>query len=140
MADPVYGLPDTTRFKEHPYHATLHADYISDPSIGYTPNYGTYSGGAALVFSDLLGNHQLALAGNVYGRLSDASVFLGYANLSHRTQYTTGLSQEPVYVPIAGGAIPLSPNVERFQTQYLRYVMRAVFLSSQYPLNRFSRF
>ena len=139
MSDPVYGLPDTSRFKEHPYHATFHPDYIADPSVGYTPNYGTFSGGTAFVFSDLLGNHQLAVAGNVYGRLSDASVFLGYANLSRRWQYTTGVSQDPIYIPITGGVQPLSQTTERFQTTYLRYVIRNVFLSGQYPFNRFSR-
>jgi len=74
QADPLYGLPDTTRFKEHPYHVSFHPDYIADPSVGYTPSYGgMFAGGTAFVFSDLLGNHQLAVAGNVYGRLSDAS-------------------------------------------------------------------
>jgi outer membrane protein assembly factor BamA len=33
----------------------------------------------------------------------------------------------------------ISPNVERLETQYLRYVIRNVFLSGQYPFNRFSR-
>jgi Tol biopolymer transport system component len=144
MADPVYGLPDTTRFKEHPYHVSFHPDYIADPSVGYTPSYGgMFAGGTAFVFSDLLGNHQLAVAGNVYGRLSDASAFVGYANLSHRLQYTTGVAQEPIYVPITGGVFnpgnPPNPNVVRFQTTYLRYVIRNVFLSGQYPFNRFTR-
>ena len=43
----------------------------------------------------------MAVAGNVYGRLSDASAFVGYANLSHRLQYTTdtmpGSSGSPVF-------------------------------------------
>src|SRR6266550_778107 len=134
MSDPVYGLPDTSRFKEHPYHVSFHPDYIADPSVGYTPNYGTFSGGTAFVFSDLLGNHQLAIAGNVYGRLSDASAFVGYANLSRRLQYTTGVSQDPIYIPISGGVIPVSQNVERLQTEYLGYVIRNVFLSGPYPL------
>ena len=139
ISDPLFGLPDTTRFKEHPYHVSFHPDYIADPSVGYTPSYGgMFAGGTAFVFSDLLGNHQLAVAGNVYGRLSDASVFLGYANLSHRLQYTTGIAQEPVYVPIQGGTIPNGPVV-RFQTDYLRYVVRNLFLSGQYPFNRFTR-
>jgi Tol biopolymer transport system component len=142
MSDPVYGLPDTSRFKEHPYHASFHPDYIADPSVGYTPSYGgMFAGGTAFVFSDLLGNHQLAVAGNVYGRLSDASVFLGYANLSHRLQYTTGLSQDPIYVPLSGGVTPPDQNgTVRFETDYLRYVVRNVFLVGQYPLNRFTRF
>jgi len=142
QADPVFGLPDTTRFKDHPYHATFHPDYIADPSVGYTPTYGAVAGGTAFVFSDLLGNHQLALAASVYGRISDANFFVGYANLSRRWQYTTGLSQEPVYVPIAGGISNPNnnPNIQRLSTLYMRYVIRNVFLSGQYPLNRFSRF
>src|SRR6476469_3459068 len=143
MADPVYGLPDSSRFKEHPYHVSFHPDYLADPSVGYTPSSGgMFAGGTAFVFSDLLGNHQLAVAGNVYGRLSDASVFLGYANLSHRLQYTSGISQDPVYIPVAGGTLtdPNNPNVVRFETDYLRYVVRNIFLVGQYPFNRFSRF
>ncbi len=138
MSDPLFGLPDTSRFKEHPYHVSFHPDYIANPSIGYTPNYGTLAGGTAFVFSDLLGNHQLAVAGNVYGRLSDASVFLGYANLSHRLQYTTGISQDPVYVPLNGGFVP-NGQLIRYQNDYLRYVVRNVFLTAQYPFNRFTR-
>lgn len=140
MSDPVYGLPDTARFREHPYHASFHPDYIADPSIGYTPSYGAVAGGTAFVFSDLLGNHQLALAASVYGRISDANFFVGYANLSRRWQYTTGLSQEPVYVPLAGKVGPApNPQLTRLQTTYLRYVIRNVFLSGQYPFSRFSR-
>jgi hypothetical protein len=140
-ADPVYGLPDTTRFKEHPYHVAFHPDYIADPSVGYTPSYGTFAGGTAFVFSDLLGNHQLAVAGNVYGRLSDASAFVGYANLSRRLQYTTGISQDPIYVPLSGSNdIDPQTGLLKLQTNYLRYVIRNVFLIGQYPLNRFTRF
>ncbi|MGH7603175.1 MAG: hypothetical protein ACRENK_04160 [Gemmatimonadaceae bacterium] len=139
MTDPLYGLPDTTRFKEHPYHATFHPDYIADPSVGYTPNYGTFAGGTAFVFSDLLGNHQLAVSGNVYGRLSDASAFVGYANLSHRLQYTTGVSQDPVYVPLTFEQLQPAPGIIRLQNQFLRYVVRNVFVTGQYPFNRFSR-
>jgi WD40 repeat protein len=140
MADPLFGLPDTSRFREKPYHVSFHPDYIADPSVGYTPSYGgMFAGGTAFVFSDLLGNHQLAVAGNVYGRLSDASAFLGYANLSHRLQYTTGISQDPIYVPLAGQQGEIAPGIFRFETIYLRYVVRNLFLSGQYPFNRFTR-
>jgi len=139
MTDPLYGLPDTTRFKEHPYHVSFHPDYIADPSVGYATN-GMFAGGTAFVFSDLLGNHQLAVAGNVYGRLSDASVFLGYANLSRRLQYTTGISQDPVYVPLPSPQPTIDANGNTvFEQDYLRYVVRNVFLTGQYPFNRFTR-
>ncbi|MDP9204958.1 MAG: hypothetical protein M3P12_05810 [Gemmatimonadota bacterium] len=137
-ADPLFGLPDSSRFKERPYRASFHPDYIADPSVGYTPSYGTFAGGTAFVFSDLLGNHQLAVSGNVYGRLSDASAFVGYANLSRRFQYTTGISQDPIYVPLSGGTEGTSA-LYRIQTTYLRYVVRNLFLVGQYPFNRFTR-
>jgi outer membrane protein assembly factor BamA len=44
---------------------------------------------------------------------------------------------------VAGGAFPIdpqNPNVVRFETDYLRYVIRNLFLVGQYPFNRFSRF
>ena len=138
-ADPDFALPDTSRFREAAYKVRLHPDYISSPSIGYTPNYGTASGGTAFVFSDLLGNHQLAVSANIYGRLSDASVFLGYANLSRRLQYTTGISQDPVYVPATQSSQQFN-GFTRFSSSYVRYVIRSAFLSGQYPINRFTRF
>ena len=139
IADPNFALPDTTRFKEYPYRISFHPDYIADPSVGYTPNYGNFSGGTAFVFSDLLGNHQIAVSANVYGRISDASVFLGYANLSRRLQYTLGVSQDPIYVPLNGRCEPTTQGII-CTADYLRYVIRNVFVIGQYPFNRFTRF
>ncbi len=139
-ADPVFALPDTSRFKEYPYRIGFHPDYIADPSVGYTPNYGNFSGGTAFVFSDLLGNHQIAVAASVYGKISDASVFLGYANLSRRLQYTLGVSQDPYYVPRTWGCGAPVDGVFRCSSEYLRYVIRNVFMIGQYPFNRFTRF
>jgi Tol biopolymer transport system component len=137
-ADPMFALPDTTRFKEFPYRISFHPDYIADPSVGYS-TYGTFAGGTAFVFSDLLGNHQIAVAANVYGRISDASVFLGYANLSRRLQYTLGVSQDPVYVPLSSRCDP-NGSFYTCSADYLRYVVRNVFVVGQYPFNRFTRF
>jgi Tol biopolymer transport system component len=139
VADPNYGLPDTARFKEEAYHARLHPDYIADPSVGYTTNYGTYSGGTAFVFSDLLGNHLLALSAQVYGQLSDAAFFVGYANLSRRTQYSLAFSQQPYYIPVnfqsgQSGGYTVAQETD------IRYVVRTANLAGQYPLDRFHRF
>jgi len=139
-ADPNFALPDTTRFKEYGYRIGFHPDYIADPSVGYTPNYGNFSGGTAFVFSDLLGNHQIAVSANIYGKISDASFFLGYANLSRRLQYTLGVSQDPFYVPQSGGCGDIGGGVFRCESDYLRYVVRNLFVIGQYPFNRFTRF
>jgi hypothetical protein len=74
----------------------------------------------------------------VYGRLSDASAFVGYANLSHRLKYTTCISQNPVYVPLGTGGSQ-NGQLVTYESYFLRYVVRNVFLTGQYPFSRFTR-
>src|SRR4029079_17693742 len=119
-------------------------DYIAQPDVGYTTGnqYGLsgFNGGTTIVLSDLLGNNQIALSASVYGQLRDASVFAAYANLSHRWQYTTGAYQQPIFLPQAGSHVDPLPDRDRYTLFYARYVLRNAFISTQYPLNRFTRF
>ncbi|MEO5902568.1 MAG: hypothetical protein ABIQ55_00995, partial [Gemmatimonadaceae bacterium] len=145
-ANPDFALPDTARFRDYAYSVGFKPDYIAQPEVGYATGsqYGLsgFNGGTTIVLSDLLGNDQIALSASVYGQLRDASVFGAYANLSHRWQYTAGAYQQPVFLPQSGGTIETSKD-GTFQTLsvlYTRYVLRNAFLSTQYPLNRFSRF
>jgi len=145
-ANPDFALPDTTRFRDYPYSVGFKPDYIAQPQVGYATGsqYGLsgFNGGTTIVLSDLLGNDQIALSASVYGQLRDASVFAAYANLSHRWQYTAGGYQQPVFLPQSGGTVQLSPDstFQTFSTYYTRYVLRNAFLTTQYPLNRFTRF
>ncbi|MDO8500713.1 MAG: hypothetical protein Q7S20_02615 [Gemmatimonadaceae bacterium] len=143
-ANPDFALPDTTRFRDYAYSVGFKPDYIAQPEVGYgTGNqYGLsgFNGGTTIVLSDLIGNHQIALSASVYGQLRDASVFAAYANLSHRWQYTVGGYQQPVFLPQSGGTIERLPDRDRYSTLYTRYVLRNAFLTTQYPLNRFTRF
>jgi Tol biopolymer transport system component len=141
-SNPEFGLPDTARFRENEYRAKLRADYISQSDIGYTPNYyGTsgFSGGTTIVFNDLLGNHQLAVSGQVNGRIQDASFFTAYSNLSRRFQYTTGGFLQPIILPLDNGVA--QQFGDRIHVEYLfrRYVQRNLFLVGMYPRNRFTR-
>jgi len=102
------ALPDTTRFKEYKYKPTFRADYISQTDIGYTPNYmgsSGFAGGTTIVFSDLLGNHQIAASANVNGRIQDASAFVAYTNMSRRLQYATGAYRQPLILPVDNGVL-----------------------------------
>ena len=138
LADPVTGLPDTLTFKDYAYRVTFQPDYISGGTIGVSSGggYGTqYGGGTTLVFSDLTGDHQLAVGGGVYGRLQDASLLLAYANLSHRWQYITGISQDVSYLSTG-----YQQNGNQLEYDYLRYVFRSASVTAAYPLNRFQRF
>jgi hypothetical protein len=144
-ANPDFALPDTTRFRDYPYSIGFKPDYIAQPEVGYATGnqYGLsgFNGGTTVVLSDMLGNNQIALSASVYGQLRDASVFAAYANLSHRWQYTTGGYQQPIFLPQSGGQVTPSRDgtFETFSTLYVRYVLRNAFLTTQYPLNRFTR-
>jgi Tol biopolymer transport system component len=144
------ALPDTTRFKDSRYHPGYQPEYVARPSIGYvgSNNYGRgVYGGTTIVLSDLLGNQRLAFSGQVNGRPSEAQVFVSYANLSHRLQYTTGVYQTPYYFIGGGGLIANDPRVKDEpvynlvdQIQFYRYLIRQAFAVGMYPLNRFTRF
>ena len=144
IANPDFALPDTTRFRDYAYSVGFKPDYIAQPEVGYgTGNqYGLsgFTGGTTIVLSDLLGNHNIALSASVYGQLRDASVFAAYANLSRRWQYTVGGYQQPIFLPQSGGTIENNPDgSQRYSVLYTRYVLRNAFLTTQYPLNRFTR-
>ena len=140
LADPVTGMPDTLGFKDYPYKVSFQPEYISGGTVGVSTGggYGTqYGGGTTLVFSDLTGDHELAVGGGVYGRLRDASLLFAYGNLSHRWQYITGLSQDVAYLSTG---YTQSQSGYQQSYQFLRYVMRSASITAEYPLNRFQRF
>ena len=145
IATPELALPDTTRFKEYKYKPAFRADYIAQTDIGYTPNYmgsSGFAGGTTIIFSDLLGNHQIAASANVNGRLQDASAFMAYTNMSRRLQYATGGYLQPMILPVDNGVLIDNPAIGGFTVEqtYARYVQKNLFANSMYPLNRFTRF
>ncbi|GAC1649224.1 MAG: DPP IV N-terminal domain-containing protein [Gemmatimonadaceae bacterium] len=143
------ALPDTTTFRDEPYHVRFSPDYVARPTIGYVGSTGYGSGlfgGTTIILSDMLGNNRLAFAGEVNGRLSEARLFAGYTNLSGRLQYSTGVNQVPYYT--AGGLNPRSFPVADaagdrgfLDNEFVAvYTIRQLFGTGIYPLNRFSRF
>jgi hypothetical protein len=138
-----FALPDTTKFKDEPYRVRFQPDYIARPSIGYVPdNFGrNVFGGTTVILSDMLGNNRLALSGEVNGRLSEASMFVGYTNLARRWQYSTGISQAPYYF-LSGDTLyrPDPTSMEGLEKQEITtFVARQIFGVTAYPLNRFTR-
>jgi hypothetical protein len=137
------GLPDTARFRERAYRGALQPEYVSQPQVGVGSqgNFGQQVyGGTTVVLGDLLGNRQLAVGGGLNGRITDAQLFVGYTSLGRRLQYTTGVSQLPLYFfgtapeqdSLPGGGIAVTDNVRRF-------VARDAYWRALYPLNRFRR-
>jgi WD40 repeat protein len=138
------ALPDTSKFADYRYRIRFQPDYVARPSIGYAPdNYGrNVFGGTTIILSDMLGNHRLAIAGEVNGRINEAQAYLGYMNLARRLQYTTGFSQFPYYFLSNDSLLPPEADpAQRVEKQEITtYVARQFFATTSYPLNRFTRF
>ena len=97
LRDPVTGLPESTDFATQPYRPSLALTSIGQPSLGIgTSEFGTYvGGGAALYFSDVLGNHNLATALQVNGGIKDVTALVAYQNMSHRLNWAAVVDQVP---------------------------------------------
>jgi len=137
-----FALPDTTKFRVNDYRMRFQPDYVTRPTIGYSPDaFGrNVFGGTTVVLSDMLGNNHLAISGEINGRLSEARAFLGYTNLSSRWQYSTALSQAPYYFLSSDSlSNTQTPGVALENQQITTYVARQAFGVTAYPLNRFTR-
>jgi Tol biopolymer transport system component len=135
------ALPDTSAFRKYGYRVGFQPEYISRPSIGYAQdNFGRgVFGGTTIVLSDLLGDHRLAFAGQVNGRLSEAYLLAAYTSMGRRTQYTVGGLQAPTWFLTADGYEPVGGGIVEQQQAITRFITRQAFAIGAYPLNRFTR-
>jgi Tol biopolymer transport system component len=143
LIDSSPALPDTNEFTMKPYHTRFSPDYVARPTIGYErDNFGRgFFGGTAISLSDMLGNHTLAFAGSVNGRLSEAQVLAAYLNQAHRLNWLAGASQTPYYfylpTPVQSGAGTPYDYIQTLKIE--RFVVRDVFTEGYYPFSRFTR-
>jgi len=137
------SLPDTSEFSVGKYRAKLSPDYVSRPSIGYSRDtFGNgFYGGSAIVLTDMLNNHQLAIAAFLNGRIKEAQVFVGFTNLSRRLNWQVGISQDPVfYAELDQLRVDdPAPGLNTFVTNIRRLIIRQAFAQGFYPLNTFRR-
>ncbi len=99
LADVESGLADDTTFSKAPYKPKLQLDYIGQPYVGGgVDRYGAFfSGGVSMMFSDMLGNHNLTTvlqADNVSG-FTDLGGVVGYVNREHRFNWGVQVYQIP---------------------------------------------
>ncbi len=140
-----FKLPDSTRYRDRKYKVRLTPEYIAQPSIGFQAGgYGSGAyGNTTLVLADLLGDHRLAISASLNGQLADAFLFVGFTNLARRLQYDVGFVNQPFTYVSAQDYIPIEgTNQTQVQevTGLTRLVIREVYGTTMYPLNRFTRF
>ncbi|HEX5385289.1 MAG TPA: BamA/TamA family outer membrane protein [Gemmatimonadales bacterium] len=109
LHQPLEGLPPDTSYAVHPYHPSLGLEYVGQPSLAVGSDaFGTFvGGGAALYFSDILGNHNLVVGAQISGSINDLSGLVAYQNLSHRFNWGISLQE----VPFRTGAFFAGPAV-----------------------------
>lgn len=140
-----YALPDVADFDIGDYKVRFTPDIVGRPTIGaqvggYYGN-GVY-GGSYIALSDVLGNHNILLAGSVNGSFSDATFYGGYNFLKRRANFGVALSQVPLYryygtnyytLPIDG------QNDLVLANRFLRDVYRTAEGIVSYPFSTFRR-
>jgi WD40 repeat protein len=144
LADKQDNLPPVPTQPGQPYKSKMSLQYVGQPSIGVgVDRFGGYLGGSTtLYFSDMLGNHNLAVAANVYGSFQDTAAQVVYTDLSKKMDWGVGAQFIPY---LYGGGIQESLTTAQGQpviadqTLLFRQTEAAAFAIGALPFNRADR-
>ncbi|NIR44827.1 MAG: BamA/TamA family outer membrane protein [Gemmatimonadetes bacterium] len=142
LADAELGLPDTASFQERDYRVKLSPDIVGQPVIGAQVGgffgNGVY-GGSYILLSDMLGDHNVLLWGQIAGSFEDAYILTQYTYLRERANLSMAYQQFPLYRFF--GTVPNlnSASGSVFEDRFLRDVYRILSTDLHYPLNTFQR-
>ena len=144
LDDPLTGLPDPQDYPSRSYKPGLKLDFVAPPSVGVTAGgpFGTgVAGGVAFFFSDMLGNHNLAVVAQANGTFKDIGGEVSYLNQKRRFNYGASAGHIPYLI---GGALQFDNNNDGFVDQ-IDLVRQRIFidrasLNGSYPLSTTKRF
>jgi Tol biopolymer transport system component len=139
--DATTGLAEAESFSQAPYKAKLSLDYVGQPYVGVgVDRYGAFfAGGTSMLFSDMLGNHQLAAmlqTGNITG-FADLGGAGQYVNRARRFNWGTALYRVPdVFRSFAAG-VRTSNGEQVYVEQVLeqRFVEQGAAALGYYPFD-----
>ena len=138
------ALPDTAAFATRDYDVGLAVEFVGRPSIGaQTGGYfgNSVYGGSYVVLSDMLGDHNLFIAGDVQGSFDNARILTSYTYLKQRLNLGVSFVQYPFF-RFRGTRLAEVPGTDgRFGEFELfqRDQYRSVAITAVYPLSRFTR-
>jgi len=122
------ALVDSTTFRHAPYRPRFSRDYVSGGAF-FASNIG-FAGSTVMSFSDVLGNHNITVAANLFGDIGNSDLYLAYSNLAHRTNYTVAAFQYRTDLLLLS-----SPSTDQVESNVYR---GGAFLLSR-PFSRFRR-
>jgi len=144
LSNPTQSLPPATA--EPPtdnYKPKLQLDFAGQPSVGVGVDpFGAYaSGGVSFLFSDVLGNHQLATSAQVTSRFDEIGGSVFYLNRTHRWNWGAALSQIPYVSRGFATGIASTPQGDVYVEQEYRVLQResAAQRVISYPFSRAQR-
>jgi Tol biopolymer transport system component len=152
-AGPVYaaiinetlGLPpeSAVAIPAEDYKPKLGLDFAGQPAVGVGRDpFGTYvSGGIALSFSDMLGNHSLYVGAQATSRFDEFGGNATYINRTHRWNWGVALDQTPYAYRSYNAGLSTSQGVPVYVESEYRYLQtdRSASGLISYPLSRAQR-
>ena len=140
-ADAQTGLAEQSTFEQKPYKAKLGLDFVGQPYVAAgVSRYGAgFSGGIAMSFSDMLGEHNLYTviqADRIQG-FTDLGALVSYVNKKHRLNWGVQGGQIPYVAGGFGSNVTTQGGQVVYQEQTLlqRQIDRSVSLVGYYPFN-----
>jgi Tol biopolymer transport system component len=119
---------DTSSFTVRGYKVRLSPDLANVGGlVGYEAGFG---GQSQIHFSDLLGNHNLAVGVGIYGSLKDSDLYVSYLNRSRRTNYALAGFQFRKRYGLVG-------SLSSLDTEHQTY--RGVQATALRPFDKFTR-
>ena len=144
LQTPSAGLPPAQDYPDKDYSAKLGLDMVAQPTVGVgVDRWGAYAGGGiSFIWSDVLGNHQLATTVQLTNRFEDIGGAVMYINRTHRWNWGVIGEQTPYGFSQWAQGIVNNPNfgtVYAQQESRFRQINQAVTGITQYPLSRAQR-
>jgi len=124
--EPEDNITDDGRLKQKKYKLTFSPDIIYG-TAGYDALYGGVQGVTQMMFSDVLGNHQIYAATNLLIDLRNSDYLIAYSYLPNRIDYTTSVFHTARILTANGGF------------SYFRYRYYGVGGGMSVPLDKFRR-
>jgi Tol biopolymer transport system component len=142
-AVPALPALAAARPRARTYEPRLSLEGIGSPyfSAGSGPLGGYVSGGASMLFGDLLGDHQLLTAAYVSSRFDESAFGAMYINRASRWNWGLSIDQSPD-LRIRNVSAGLDPEREHVVTrtrERLLWITRRLGAFAAYPLNRSQR-
>jgi outer membrane protein assembly factor BamA len=123
---PQDNVTEDGDLKEKKYKLSFSPDIIYG-TAGYDALYGGVQGVTQMMFSDVLGNHQIAAATNLLIDLRNSDYFLAYSYLPRRIDWTASFFHSARILPFYTART------------YFRYRYYGGGMSISYPLDKFRR-